>query len=204
METLEVINNMLATAGIAPLSSLEDRHPLRPRAQVVLNNAMSVVQSRGWWFNEERAVLTPDASTGEVYLPNDISNVRFGTQRYAERGRRVYDTENGTYVIDASEGLYADFIRLIPLEDLPYTASWAINCKACMLFQREFDADNPRTQQYTGDFQQAMQQLYAEETRQRNLNVINQNPSTAQFLNDARQSRWYGTNGRLTTRTYQR
>lgn len=175
MDELDVINDMLATMGEAPLNQLDEDHPYVAAGRRFLASTNRKVQSRGWWFNTEWFTLTPDPTSGFVYLPEDViaAEGRRGlcASYYTIRGRRLYDLTNGTFVITENP-VHLEVIREVPFEDLPATAADAIGANAVLRFQKNYDADTQKTSEQTQDAADSMMMLKAEHIRQRKSNFI--------------------------------
>ncbi len=184
--TLQVVNKCLATMGEAPLNSLSENHGFRGAAVRCLNEANQQTQSRGWWYNTEEMELVPSPDDGGIYLPGDVTRVNFGfvsvtridcgqwQGRYVQRGRRLYDVVDGTYVI--AETLRAQVIRKIPYEEVPDCVAELIAAEAVLKFQSDYDGDNNRRSELQQDLSRCMTYAVAEDIRQRRVNLYHLNP----------------------------
>ena len=179
LETLDVVNDCLATMGESPLNSLEDDHVYKAAAQNFLNDSNKTLQQRGWWFNEEYVTLTPDATSNYIYVPQDALKVQtldIYAPPAAQRGKRLYHSGKNTYEWDGPVDV--KLTRLLTFEDLPYPAADAVRYATVLRFQREYDADSFRYQQIGVDYQRAHAELVAEDVRNKRPNLLN-NPSMA-------------------------
>ncbi len=184
--TLQVVNQCLATMGEAPLNSMSEAHGFRGAAVRCLNEANNRTQARGWWYNTEEKELVPSPDDGSVYLPGDVVRVNFGyvsvsrtdggrwQGRYVQRGRRLYDVTDGTYVI--KENLRAQIIRKIPYEDVPDCVAELIAAEAVLKFQSDYDGDNNRRAELVSAHKDAMTYANSENIRQQKVNLYSLNP----------------------------
>lgn len=177
MEELDVINEMLASMGEAPLNQIDEDHPYVASGRRYLTTTSARLQAVGWWFNTELLSFVPDADSSFVYIPNDIISAEGARglcrNMYTQRGRRLYDLTTGTYVIDESP-VYLKCIRNVPFDDLPGPAQDAVCASAVLRFQKNYDADQAKTQLLSVDQRDALTLLKAEHTRQVKTNFIYQ------------------------------
>lgn len=136
---LEAVNQMLATIMEAPLNSLEGVESLDAHKAVdTLSEVSRDIQQVGWHFNTERGLpLSPNALTGEVYVPTNCLSVDgyVGEQvDLVQRGQRLYDRTNQTY--DIGRTVKVDMTILLGFHELPEAARRYIAVKACRLFQK--------------------------------------------------------------------
>lgn len=175
MDELDVINEMLATMGEAPLNQLDEDHPYVAAGRRFLASTNRKVQARGWWFNTEWLSMVPDATSNFVYIPEDIISAEgirnLCAYRYTQRGRRLYDVTNGTFEITENP-VAIQIIREIPFDEVPPTAQDAIGQNAVLRFQKNYDADPQKTREQTQDAADAMIILKSEHTRQMKTNLI--------------------------------
>jgi hypothetical protein len=136
---LEAINTMLSVIGEAPLSSLSEISGVTDAvmARSVLNEVSREVQSMRWHFNFEKEFeLLPEVSTGFIYVPTNALLADTSASTYdvdvVQRGNRLYDRENHTYVFDSS--LKCDMVFLLEFEELPQTAKHYITIRAARIF----------------------------------------------------------------------
>lgn len=131
---LEAVNRVLQMMGEAPVNSLNGQYGLALQAQDSLNDVSRRLQSEGWSFNTDREkLLQRDASTNEIAVGSNISRVVIDAYRYpaldvVQRGGKLYDRYNNTYVFD--EDLYVDATIILEWEELPEHARQYITIKA--------------------------------------------------------------------------
>lgn len=131
---LEAVNRVLQMMGEAPINSLNGQYGLALQAQDSLNDVSRRLQSEGWSFNTDREkLLQRNASTNEIAVGPNISRVVIDAYRYpaldvVQRGGKLYDRYNNTYVFD--EDLYVDATIILEWEELPEHARQYITIKA--------------------------------------------------------------------------
>lgn len=136
---LVAVNLMLSSIGEAPISDLTTQNTADVAlARSILDRTNVSVQSKGWHFNTEYEYnLTPDVS-GNLNLPANCVRVDTDpseTQTYdvTQRGLRLYDRANHTYVFTAA--IKVEMIVLLDFNDLPEAAKQYITIKAARIFQ---------------------------------------------------------------------
>jgi hypothetical protein len=173
MQTLTVVNQMLGTMGEAPLASLEDSHAFRGACISTLEAESTRIQAKGWWFNMETVTLTPQVN-GRISIPNDAIAVRTPTRSTAQRGRYLYDLDNGTFVFENALN-DCTLIRAVTFEDLPESAAAYIAACAVLRFQTKYDGDTAKTRQLQAEEQTALVDINTDHIRNRRSNFINSN-----------------------------
>lgn len=131
---LEAVNRVLQMMGEAPVNSLNGQYGLALQAQDSLNDVSRKLQSEGWSFNTDREkLLQRNASTNQIAVGPNISRVVIDAYRYpaldiVQRGDKLYDRYNNTYVFD--QDLYVDMTIILEWEELPEHARQYITIKA--------------------------------------------------------------------------
>lgn len=176
MQTLTVVNKMLATMGERPLPTLTTPHRFLNSAKAALAAELTTQLARGWWFNTEINVLTPQADTGQIVLGGDIINFKPARcqSQYVKRGGKVYDASKGTYYIGGS--VRASVIRTLSFEDIPDSAAAYFAACAVKNFQQDFDGDTAKGRQLDDEVQKTRIAAEADQTRYVQANLIEDNP----------------------------
>lgn len=188
---LDVVNECLASLGEAPLNSLDDEHPFVANAVRMLRIANSREQAKGWWFNRERVILSPDPQTNFIYVPTDTISVDPVSQwtHLVQRGRRLYDPRGAGYAI--GKRVIVTLIRLIPFEELPAPASAYISLCTQRDFQKAYDADRMKVEQILMERNEAYVTLRAEDIRNAGVNLLYKPSTLGKMLAlGGRASRW--------------
>lgn len=178
MQTLTVVNQMLATLGETPLNSLEEPHTFRGACLSTLDSESNRIQSKGWWFNMEKTTLTPMVN-GRIVLGNDIVAVRTPDQRIVQRGRYLYDLERGDYTFDSEVTLTQ--IRRVAFDELPESAAAYIAALAVLRFQSNYDSDTQKRRELEQHVADALVWINSDHTRNRRTNFITSNPRLARL-----------------------
>lgn len=125
---LEAVNTLLRAVGSTEVMSL-DTADMDQRAQgalEVIREQTRVVQSQGWHFNEEEDFPLVPQSDGRIALPANTMKFHIAPRSshldVAQRGIYLYDRIKHTYVFDSP--VYANFVQLLPFEDMPEPVRW--------------------------------------------------------------------------------
>jgi hypothetical protein len=135
---LEAVNAMLAAIGESPINSLTQPGLVDAViATTILGQVSREVQSRAWAFNSESEYPLARDVDGNVYVPTNALRVSIANSmasRYdvVQRGRRLYDRENHTFVF--TETLKVNLVSLLTFEDMPECARWYVTCRAARQF----------------------------------------------------------------------
>lgn len=176
LDELDVVNDCLKTLGELPVNDLDDDHDLIPSARKALRVANMREQAKAWWFNKELVKLTPDEVTGHITLPGDTIRVDPTDEslNYVARGRRLYQP----YASAATDKYKFDrpvecwLVRLLPFDELPPTAQNLVAVAAVLDFQKDYDADRAKVDQYQTDYRNAYVALNSEHIRNVNANRL--------------------------------
>lgn len=188
---LDVVNQCLATAGEAPVNTLDADHPFVLSALTKMKTTSTQEQAKGWWFNTDYITLQHDPNTRFVYVPSDAINVNpdDDNNAFVIRGRRLYNRFTSSY--EFSGPVAVQIVREIPFEDLPMLANHMIAARTVLDFQNAYDGDTTKYSKLGAEYQQVFTTLRAEHIRQVKANMLN-NPSVAGQLRLIRpMSRYY-------------
>lgn len=164
---VSAVNLILRNAGETPVNSLEVEVPLEAaQAQATLAEVSEDVQSRGWYFNTETHLLSPNED-GRIVLPANTLAVQTaddsrGTPVTA-RGKLLYNLTpyRSGFVFDAPVRL-----RLtlgLAFGDLPATARRYIALRAARVFEVRENGDPMTNQNASMDEARALAELHAEQ-----------------------------------------
>ena len=101
-QELPAVNEILASVGQAPVTTLDQTNPDVAIAYDTLINVSREVQSEGWTFNtEEYYPMTPDAN-GEIVIANNILQIDLHDEKdnqyeSVRRSGKLYEKINHTY-----------------------------------------------------------------------------------------------------------
>lgn len=179
MTELEIINAMLAAVGSNGVSSTVGRHPALMKAQPILDRVNKTVQNQGHWFNTEKGLTLQATVDGEIYVPQATLKCDTTTRslRYVRRGRRMYDPENQTYVLDVTS-LDVDVVILLDYDLLPFAASDYIRAKAVFNMLTNAEADQITLQAASKDLEETKEEFNRERRNQRDTSLMD-NPDFA-------------------------
>ena len=135
---LECINIMLAAIGEAPVNSLTGTVPVDVRiAQSTLTAVNKQVQSEGWSFNTEIDVTLTRDGSNNIPLGTDVLRVDAQTHDHPsidpiQRGLKLYDRKNNTFVFD--EDIRCTVVYFRSFDELPEQARSYMTIKAARVF----------------------------------------------------------------------
>ena len=101
-QELPAVNEILASVGQAPVTTLDQTNPDVAIAYDTLLNVSREVQAEGWIFNtEEFYELTPDTN-GEIVIPNNVLQIDLHAEKDDQyeairRNGKLYEKINHTY-----------------------------------------------------------------------------------------------------------
>ena len=135
---LECINIMLAAIGEAPVNSLTGTVPVDVRiAQSTLTEVNKQVQAEGWSFNTEIDVTLTRNASNNIVLGTDVLRVDAQTHDHPsidpiQRGLKLYDRKNNTFVFD--EDIRCTVVYFRSFDELPEQARSYMTIKAARIF----------------------------------------------------------------------
>ena len=134
---IDAVNTMLSAIGEAPVSSLDSGLIEAEIAETILNTIDREVQSMGWHFNTELNKSFAQSTDGEIILPSTIlradATLTAQSPDLVQRGTRMYDRKNHTFVVGASAQL--DVVVQLEFNDLPEICKRYITLRATRVFQ---------------------------------------------------------------------
>ena len=119
---LPAVNEILASVGQAPVTTLDQTNPDVAIAYDTLLQVSREVQSEGWTFNKEYNYPFKPDSNKHIRIPNNVLGLDL-TDDYRHydairRDNRLYDKTNHTYEW-TDEVLYCDVLWYFDWVDLP-------------------------------------------------------------------------------------
>lgn len=180
---LEAVNECLANIGQSPVSSISG--DIGVDAALALQLIRSInreLQVRGWYWNTDYDYpLTPNGDK-EILLPaNTLSVDPAGDDRnkdYVQRGRKLYDRKNRTYLFDAAVDV--EIIFGLEFDELPEAARRYIALRAARIFQNRVEGSNDPEDRESED--RAYADLMAEDMRVQDNNMLTDNWETFDLL----------------------
>ena len=151
---LQAVNQILASVGQAPVTTLEQTNPDVAIAYSTLQQVSREVQAEGWTFNREyRYPLTPN-SNDEIVLPDNMLQLDLSMEPcdYKNRGYdpirrdgKLYDRMNHTFEWKQST-YYFDVVWLFDWLDLPQPIQNFIVSRSAALVSQRIIGDGPQYQ----------------------------------------------------------
>ena len=153
---LNAVNQILASVGQAPVTTLDQTNPDVAICYMTLNETSRQVQAEGWTFNKEfNFPLDVDSSTRRFKIPNNMLQVDLAECRKWEYGKYdsvrrtppdekeayLYERNHHTYEWD-EDTLYLDVVWLWSWDDLPIPVQEYITAKAATIVSQRIITDN--------------------------------------------------------------
>ena len=180
-QELDIVNAILRANGEAVTLTLTTLHPSVVQAKDTLASNNLDFQSRGWWFNRERNLKLLRDTAGNIILPAETMqfqqtqnslNIKNGVhkEKYVDRGKKVYDNLNHTYVL--TEDIYADLILLRPVNELPAVAASYLKhlCRESVVI--DDDGDTVKVDRIKEQKAEAWHRLYSYELKTTAQNAL--------------------------------
>jgi len=184
---LECINIMLAAIGEAPINTLTGTLPVDAvTAQKTLAEINKDVQNEGWSFNQEFNVkLTRDGSN-QIALGTDILKVDANvfdhpTIDVIQRGLKMYDRKNNTYVFDTDLTCNVTYFR--NFDEIPESARRYINIRAARVFVDRLVGDDGLRTYTAQDEARARANLMENDMDNADHNVLSGDPNLNNAMN---------------------
>ena len=184
---LECINIMLAAIGEAPINTLTGTLPVDAvTAQKTLNEINKDVQNEGWSFNQEFNVkLTRDGSNqialGTDMLKVDANVFDHPTIDVIQRGLKMYDRKNNTYVFDTDLTCNITYFR--NFDEIPESARRYINIRAARVFVDRLVGDDGLRTYTAQDEARARANLMENDMDNADHNVLSGDPNLNNAMN---------------------
>ena len=184
---LECINIMLAAIGEAPINTLTGTLPVDAvTAQKTLAEINKDVQNEGWSFNQEFNVkLTRDGSNqislGTDMLKVDANVFDHPTIDVIQRGLKMYDRKNNTYVFD--EDLTCNITYFRNFDVIPESARRYINIRAARVFVDRLVGDDGLRTYTAQDEARARANLMENDMDNADHNVLSGDPNLNNAMN---------------------
>ena len=152
-EELPAVNEILASVGQAPVTTLDQTNPDVAIAYDTLLNVSREVQAEGWTFNTEEYVkFTPNADD-EIVIPNNVLQIDLHDEvdnqyEAIRRSGKLYEKVNHTYTWDSdkwTDGVRCNVVYYFDWVDLPIPVQDYITARAATLVSSRIVGD---AQQY--------------------------------------------------------
>lgn len=181
LDKLSVINAMLASTGMAPLTANDNKHPRYKQASSKLDEIDVEFQTTGWWFNTTTKTLFQNGN-GEIPFALNALHIDpiDRSKRYIMRGLKLWDLTEGTFIIN--EDVDVNVKHMLPFEELPPLARAYLLARARHDYFLDRDGTNPKLQRYAQMAQSTWDALKSEHLKNADVNFF-----------DGAASNWYRT-----------
>ena len=184
---LECINIMLAAIGEAPINTLTGTLPVDAvTALKTLAEINKDVQNEGWSFNQEFNVKLTRDGTNQIALGTDMLKVDANvfdhpTIDVIQRGLKMYDRKNNTYVFDTDLTCNVTYFR--NFDEIPESARRYINIRAARVFVDRLVGDDGLRTYTAQDEARARANLMENDMDNADHNVLSGDPNLNNAMN---------------------
>ena len=153
-QELPAVNEILASVGQAPVTTLDQTNPDVAIAYDTLLNVSREVQAEGWTFNtEEFYELTPDEN-GEIVIANNILQIDLHDEKDNQyesirRNGKLYEKINHTYdwaTLTGWDKVACDIVWFFDWVDLPIPIQDYIVARAAAIVSSRIVGDGQQFQ----------------------------------------------------------
>jgi len=168
---LEILNHILGVVGVGAVSDVNSTHPTAQAALLTIQRVSKQIQLRGWWFNREENLKLSTTVGGEIILPSTTLKVDpvDPASKLVQRGTRLYDSKNHTYVISAE--VIVNLNLLLPTDELPEVAAVYLLHKAAYDFYVAEDGDELKSKALMYESDKAEAALKSHQLQSSNVNA---------------------------------
>ena len=184
---LQAVNKALQMMGESPLNSLQGLLGLGNLAEETLDSVSRKVQAEGWSFNTDyQMTLTRDSTTNQISVGTNVSRVVVDPYEYydvdvVQRGSRLYDRKNNTYVFD--EDLTCNITYFRNFDEIPESARRYINIRAARVFVDRLVGDDGLRTYTAQDEARARANLMENDMDNADHNVLSGDPNLNNAMN---------------------
>ena len=147
-QELPAVNQILASVGQAPVTTLDQTNPDVAIAYDTLTQVSKEVQAEGWTFNQEFEIDQAVNNDKEIEIPNNVLQMDFsecytGDKDVVRRSGKLYDRYNHTYTIgtETTDTFKVDITYFYDWVDLPYAVQNYITAKATTIAAQRIIGD---------------------------------------------------------------
>ena len=171
LTTLDLINEMVASTGTAPLTVNDTAHPEYKKGLNKLHRVLQAVLGRGWWFNTTYRTFTPNVSdeivvpTGALSVdPTDVS------KPYVVRAGKLFNTDTASHTF--TEAVEVKMVDEVTLEDCPPPMQDYIMSRCVYEYYRDADGVGPKLSEYKEQMKLAFFDVRREHLKNLDLNFF--------------------------------
>ncbi len=168
---LDAVNELLASIGEDPVTSLEDLPPSGNTALSIIHSQSRQVQEEPRWFNYETDVLLSPNVDGFVIVPANVLDIDSTDGDVIQVGNRLYNRDAKTYVFAAPVNCELQWHR--PWDELPSVARRYITALAIERFIEGFPGAEATTPSRQRNLIRATNSFVRAEIRSGDFNLLN-------------------------------
>ena len=149
---LQAVNEILASVGQAPVTTLEQTNPDVAISYNTLLEVNREVQAEGWTFNKEENIPWKLNTDMEIDIPENVLQMDLNNWHLANRGRdtvrrdgKLYDRYNHTFKFD-DDPTYVDITYILDWTDLPAPIQAYVTARAAAIVSSRLVGDSTQYQ----------------------------------------------------------
>jgi hypothetical protein len=173
MTELEAMNQILSVTGDAAVTSVASTYEQAVIARRILGEVSREQQAKGLWFNEvDELLVLKDAGTGEVNLPSNTLRVDIPRDngRLVQRGLKIFDKSNNTYVID--DDVYMNLVTELVWSLLPQSFRQYVASMAKLRYNAEYFGSEETEREISKDIARYGLEVEREDIDNRDINML--------------------------------
>lgn len=177
MDYLTALNLLLRKIGTRKVASVDIQHPDVVDAKEVLDQQLSNLLNRGWWFNQKKSVTHQPDSQKKINLGSNVLRIEPSDEtkcvypNLTLHGNKVYNSEKNTYEFDQS--ITIDEYFELPWDEVPHTAQMYVAYKAASEFVEEKLEDVGKAAKLEREAREHYVDLTGDELRTEKPNMLN-------------------------------
>ena len=185
--TLDILNHVLSCISEDPVDTADSTLPSAQNIRRDMDRLDKEMQQRGWWFNTDYSLaLSPDLA-GNIILPDAMLRLTVPlTASYVQRGQKLYDPMEHTYIFTAS--VTVDIVSQLPIDDTPVEYTTYLQQKLAYDYYVKEDGDEGKANRLYREAMDAWAFLVRENLRQLRVTAINR-PQVLKLLGGMQQQR---------------
>lgn len=192
MTKLDAVNICLSAMGEPKISSLDGSAIDAQIASDLIDETSRSVQSRGWHWNRDRYILSPNVN-GEIAIPSNTARIDTiegdKSTDIVVRAGKLYNKADNTTVFTKS--LTLEIYVFLEFDDLPYAAKQYITMRSARLFQQRV-LGSPVLSEYSQEEErQAFLTLLQDDLEVGDYNMLWDSPDTLAIVDRANFARRY-------------
>lgn len=186
MTKLDAVNICLSAMGEPKINSLDGSAIDAQIASDLIDETSRSVQSRGWHWNRDKYILSPNVN-GEIAVPSNYARIDTIDGDKATdivvRGTKLFNRATNSFTFD--KPLTLEVYVFLEFDDLPYSAKQYVTMRSARLFQQRV-LGSPTLSEYSQEEErQAFLTLLQDDLEVGDYNMLYDSPDTLAIVDRA-------------------